>query len=232
MKRFTSILAMALLCGSVAADAYQGVGSHIRRDTDAPRNLRNNDPASAERAANAFARCVADQRGTLARDLLAVPYRDDEQVRRAGRLIGGSEECMDDIGFHLSADGATLIGGMAEHYVRGVYGDDDLSLLEALSDERVAELGLMPRNGFEFLGLCVARRDPNGIRMFVSTEPGSDEEQEALQTIVPNLGPCVPEGETIRMDRRTVRSITAVGLYRVQEAVARGASGELAEAAE
>lgn len=210
---------MSLAVVSVGAEAFQGVGSHIRRSTDAPRNLINNDPESAERAANYFARCVAERRGRLARNLLAMEYRAEDQMRRAERLISGREECMDDIGFQLRADGATIIGGMAEYYVRMADAEAELALVSGLTDERIAELNLAPRNGFEHLGLCVARRDPIAVSAFVSTEPRSEEEGEALQQVVPHLGPCVLDGETVRLDRRTVRSVTAVGLYRALAAL-------------
>ncbi len=213
MRALIALSAIMLLCVPAIAEA-QGVGSHIRRDTDAPRDLDSNDPGVAERAANAFARCTADRRGPLARTLLAMPYRSEEQSDRAGRLLRGTEECMNDIGFQLRADTPTLLGGMAEHYLRVFYDDADLAAVSGLTEESIAELGLTPRNAPEFIGLCAARANPAAIRAFVSTEPASDDEAEALGAVVPLLGPCVPEGETVRLDRRSVRSIAAVGLYR------------------
>jgi hypothetical protein len=201
------------------ATAYQGIGSHIRRDSDTPRNLRNNDPASAERAANAFARCVADNRSRLARGLLELEYRGEQQTERAGRFISGNEGCMREIGFQLRVDAPTLVGGMAEYFVRAVYGRYDYDALQSIAPDAVAGLGLSPRNLFEHIGQCVARRDPQAARSLVLTEPASDAEAEALEPITVQLSACIPADNTVQLSRRSLRSIVAVGLYRTVAAM-------------
>ncbi|MEQ9796312.1 hypothetical protein [Parvibaculum sp.] len=192
----------------------QSVGSHIRRSSDSPRDLRTNDPASVERAANAFARCVADRRSGAARSVLALAYGSEEQGERMQRLVSGGEECMNNIGFLLHVDNARIVGGMAEHFLRAVYSEDDVAAVGSLTSEQMASEELVPRNAFESLGLCVARRTPSGVHGFVTTEVGSDDELAAAQALSSEIGPCVVQGTTLEFSVPMLRSTLATGLYR------------------
>lgn len=211
------ILVAAIAIGAIAMPIVtqaQSVGSHIRRSSDAPRDLRTNDPASVERASNAFARCVADRRGGAARSVLALAYGSEEQGERMQRLVSGGEECMNNIGFQLRADNARIVGGMAEHFLRAVYSDDDVAAVGLLTDDQLVSEEIAPRNAFESLGLCVARRAPESVRAFVTTEVGTEEELAAAQALSSEIGPCVVQGTTLQFSIPMLRSTLAAGLYR------------------
>ncbi|MCA1749641.1 MAG: hypothetical protein ABR601_04065 [Parasphingopyxis sp.] len=209
MTRIATILACSLLVAGAAAEAYQGVGSHIRRSTDAPRNLDSNDTDSAIRAANYLGRCVAESRGSFARELLAMELGGTAQVERAERVVSAGEVCMNDLGFQLRADTVTVAGGMAEYYLLDVYRDEDIAAAAA------GDAGSAPRNGLEHLGRCVARRNAEGVVALIETEPASDDEMGVVRALVSDLGPCVMAGETVGFTPRVIRAVTAVGLYQL-----------------
>lgn len=60
---------------------------------------------------------------------------------------------------------------------------------------------------------CVVYSAPVEADALVRAEPGSEEENAAIQAIIPHLGPCMPNGNEISLSVASVRSIVADGLW-------------------
>jgi hypothetical protein len=60
---------------------------------------------------------------------------------------------------------------------------------------------------------CVVARDPNNADYFYRTPSGSAEEQEAVATLTPSLGPCFPRGAHVQLSPAELRALIAEGLW-------------------
>jgi hypothetical protein len=109
----------------------------------------------------------------------------------------------------------SLAGAIAEAGIRARFTTTDLAPVAALADEDVGRLGLAPRNGHEELAACIARRDPQAVRALVLTEPATPEERVARRAVMAIVGPCVNQGQSLRVDMVGLRAMVAVGLYRL-----------------
>ena len=204
------ILFSVLVAMLAAPLAAQSTGSFIKRNSDAPNDIHSNDPKAAEKAANFFAQCTAELRGSFAHDILAMPYLDKAQTKKIKSTVRGPEECMDRVGFLLKMDDPIFLGGMAEYYIAHIYRSFDLAIL--------SERHSTPRNTPEIFSQCVVRKNPQLVRNFVTAEPASKGETAALKLVVPMLGQCIPIGEKISLDRVALRAMLSVGMYREMDA--------------
>jgi hypothetical protein len=114
-----------------------------------------------------------------------------------------------------------LAGGIAEYFLTNRYRLAEINTVGAMSDEAIASAGLVSRNSYEMLSLCVIRRDPAAARAIVDTRPRSPEERAAFQRLVPNVAPCVPANFEMTFSRSALRALIAAGLYRVAAAINR-----------
>lgn len=219
MIRLSIILAVVTAMIAVPGMS-QTTGSHIRKSSDARTDIHGNDPNAAERAAHFLARCTAELRSPVAKKILALPYLSVEQKKLAKSKVRGSEDCMDRIGFKLKFDYAPLIGGMAEYYVTDIFEDESIELVSGSAQENQSEVSLPARNSLEMFSQCVARKDPKAVKNFISTQPTSEAEKKALQSVIPLLGQCIPAGEKISLDKISLRAMVSFGLYREMAAVA------------
>jgi len=60
---------------------------------------------------------------------------------------------------------------------------------------------------------CVIRADPANGRLFVSGIPGEPQFENALQQLVPQLGPCLPAGLEVRFSKSNLSAYFAEALY-------------------
>ena len=162
-----------------------------------------------------FARCVADQHQKGAMALLALPYLSDEQSNAVGSLVGGNEDCMGSDGVGLRFKPPAIVGGMAEQLIANRYKNANVIRFAGMTDETLDQLSVKPRNYAEDFAQCVVRRDPQKVTQLIQTRPTSDEEAAIVQQLVPHLGPCLVSGQKISLNKPSVRSILAVGLYRM-----------------
>ncbi|GAB5488372.1 MAG: hypothetical protein Pars2KO_19420 [Parasphingorhabdus sp.] len=207
MARIVVIFAIAML---FAVPAFgQGLGSHIKKSRDARTDIHDNDPNAAEKAVHFVGRCFADMRSPIAKKILALPYLEKDQKKMVKSKVSGNggSECMGRVGFKLRFSYPPMIGGMADFYVTDVYSDD---LIDKLAD---APQSVQPRNSIESFSQCVVRKNPRAIKTFVAAPPTSNSEKQALQSVVPLLGSCIPAGEEIKLDRIALRAMLSFGLY-------------------
>lgn len=82
------------------------------------------------------------------------------------------------------------------------------------------------------IGDCVVAADPYAADYFFRTSVQSAEEREAIQQLVPLLGPCIPEGQQIEFAPYTVRIMLGEALWHASRNIspapadAEGAQGE------
>jgi hypothetical protein len=197
----------------------QSTGSHIRKNSDARTDIQDNDPNAAEKAVHFLARCTAELRSPVAKKILALPYLSAEQKKIVKSKVRGSGDCMNRLGFQLRYDFAPLVGGMAEYFVTDIFKDKDIELISEASNADRTVVSPSARNSIEMFSQCVARKDPKAVKSFVSTQPTSDAEKKALQSVIPFLGQCIPEGEKISLDKISLRAMLSFGLFRELAAV-------------
>lgn len=199
----------------LAAAAEPEIGSRIDA---APRGAvtpqEREDQATARRVMRTYAACLLRARPRTAAAVIAAPYGGAEQMAAVRRRVQGFDDCMG-AGMSMAFPPETLAGGIAEAALRARFATADLAAIGALADEDVARLGLTPRNGYEELAACIARRDPGAVRALVLTEPATPEERVARRPIMAIVGPCVNQGQSLRVDMVGLRAIVAVALYRL-----------------
>jgi hypothetical protein len=61
---------------------------------------------------------------------------------------------------------------------------------------------------------CLTGARPEGVRQFVFSKPGSNEEVAALSQLREFMPPCVSTGTTVKTNRNSLRFILADSLYR------------------
>lgn len=52
---------------------------------------------------------------------------------------------------------------------------------------------------------CVVAADPNNADYFYRTPPGSPDEHDAVNTLAPSLGPCLPQGQQLQLTPYSLR---------------------------
>jgi len=63
------------------------------------------------------------------------------------------------------------------------------------------------------MAVCTAEVNPAAVRDLLRTMPDSAEELEAAQSLSPTLGPCLPQGATLKANRQSLRAALAEALY-------------------
>ena len=205
----------AILLLASAASAEPEPGSRIDTNRGSVGGIDNENAETAIRVMNTFGRCVARNRSRRAEEILALPLYSREQGALTRRVIGGEDGCMGAGDRQLSFSPPLLVGAMAEWFVLQRHDSRDLGDISRISDERLGEVGLTPRTGYEDFAICVVRRDAAAVRELIRTRPASDDERGVVSRLSPHLGPCLPEGGSFTFNRPSLRGILAAGLYRV-----------------
>ncbi|HTU12770.1 MAG TPA: hypothetical protein VMG08_17910 [Allosphingosinicella sp.] len=212
-------LAVPLCLAALPVAAQPQIGSRLEDRPGAVRAQRNDDQVTARRVMRTYAACLVRNRSRVASEISAATYGSEDQFRLIRRHLAGADDCMGASGLSMSVNPATLSGALAEVGLETRYASADLAPVTALSDEDIGRLNLTPRNGQEDLGLCVARRAPAAVRAWALTEPGSPEDNAAGRRVVPDVGPCVVQGQSLNANLVGLRAILAAGLYRALSAV-------------
>lgn len=166
------------------------------------------DTAEARLKFRTFTTCLADARPRWARRTLAEPYLSNDQATAAAQALTGQDGCLGHNSQELTFRTSTLIGSLAEHFLRAELARVDF-------DGVVANLArIEPLNVSEDFALCVASRDPSAARDLALSEPGSAAEAQAAQEFRPHLASCMKAGEPLTVDLQSLRSLMATALYR------------------
>jgi hypothetical protein len=221
MKWKASMLLAAVTCAISPASA-QLTGTRLDRNAGAVGSVSNTNRDSAISAANQFGQCIARREAKGVRAALGLPFASPEQKKALDRYIEQFDGCLGaSNAFDIMVTTPTLLAGSAsEYYLNTIYKKTELGFLQSLDDVLIAKTPFAPRNGYEDLALCIVRRDPQAVRALVKTLPISKLEAEAISKLVPFVGPCVPQGMTMKLGRPSLRALVAYGLYRAVSSAA------------
>ena len=212
MKPF---ILLALVLHPASAIAEPETGSRIDTARGSVTTYDIEGEKAAVRVMNKFARCVANRNRARATELLAMPYLSPEQSKRIGAFFGGEDTCLGLGDRELRFKAPVVLGGLAEGLILKSYKKSDVLRFAGMTDEAMEAAGLAPRNVPEDFGQCVVRRDPGLAFDLIGSAPASPGEAAAVGKLTPHLGPCLIEGNTLNLTAMAVRSIIAVGLYRM-----------------
>ncbi len=172
----------------------------------------------AERALESFARCVAETRTPLAREVLEQSLGSPAQgaLIKAG-MPNGSDYCLGSSSVKLVFRPIPFAGGLASYFVTTRYVRYDLPAF--------VRAGTLPvvQGSPERCGLCLVQHDAAGALALIRTRLGGPEEDSAIAALQPALAACVTAGVTLHLDKLAIRSVAAVVLYRYAAAAEAGA---------
>ena len=222
------ILAIAASTTFVASPAMAEPesGSRIDRSPRAVRDVPNDQDNAGRIVLNQYSRCYAADNGDRAADALALVYLSNEQSAAVKNLNRKLANCLGFSVQSLRFKAPGMVGGMAEELVLNRYGDADLTLVAALTEDAMFASSFKPRNDGEDFAQCVARSNPKGAFAVLQTKVGGTEETGAVKALVPTLGSCLVAGSNINLDTESVRIISAVGLYRILSGLAAADAGK------
>jgi hypothetical protein len=169
----------------------------------------------ARRVGNQLAKCVADTRADWADQILDLPFASADQLQQVAGKVKGFDICFATWQFDFKTSPVSLVGGMAENRILKLYKSADVSTFASVSDDQLFASPAAPRNTGEDFAMCLARKDARAVRALIDTVPASEEENAALNKLMPHLSNCIPQGMELKLNKSTVRSYAAFGLYRL-----------------
>ena len=194
-------LAILLALGSPSAD-NQPVAATAAQMQPAP------DSAERRRALRDLVMCVADARPRWARETLSLAYLSEDQARIAADMLRGRDTCLTRAEVDMTFRTSTLIGSLAEHYIRAQTGGNPVAqVTRALNTAR-------PLNASEDFAMCVASRNPAAARELALSEPGSASETRSAERLAAHVPACTNPNEQLTVDVQSLRALVATALYR------------------
>jgi protein TonB len=161
----------------------------------------------ALRRAHAVGACLLTKDRALAERIVDAPPGSEAQAAATKAFNGVRLGCWSKYD-KLTLPPLLLAASIAEHAVEGHF------ILSQPVKLVAPDAAPPPQNGTDGLAQCVARRDPAGAQALLATTPSGADEAVAVARIVPHLSPCVMAGTTLRLNRISIRSLAALGLYR------------------
>ena len=167
-----------------------------------------------------FADCIAARRTNRARALVLSPFDSAEQEKAVDRVTQRVDDACIRSGFGdilMSVRRDMLAGAVARALLNREYRDLAQVINPATADVaaerlRAAQLGVPER-----FGRCVVWNDAAGVHALLKAAPGSRPEAQAIEGLKQDMGMCLEEGHTLRLDRTFVRNIVAISAYRLAQ---------------
>ena len=225
-RRFSAMAAAAVTLTALPAMAQPESGRRIDSTPRAVKGLPGDKDDAGRIVLNQYSRCYAQKYQTRAIDALEYLYLSPEQDKAVAKLNRSMPDCLGHSGLTLRFSAPAMVGGMAEELVLENYGSKNLAAVSALTEDAMFASGFKPRNNGEDFAQCVARSNSAGAYALLQTDVGSEAETKAVKTLVPVLGSCLVTGQNINLNEDTVRSLSAVGLYRILSGLAASNAGK------
>ncbi|MCR2833731.1 hypothetical protein [Parerythrobacter lacustris] len=179
------------------------------------------------------AKCVAQDRPTEVRAYLAATPGSAGEEQAYEVFAEKLRKCMPNVDFSgvgnmQAARGAltmrfehsTLRGALAESMLREgktelmldkiMLGDDGMFVAERFHGERSDTIERVFSLGFAG---CVMGHNAGALEALFQTEPGSDNEKQAIMAMSPSFGQCVMEGQSLKLRAPTLRNQLAEAAY-------------------
>ena len=169
-----------------------------------------------------YYQCMAGLNRPVALKTLDMTFDGEEQRAQMAKLfrpvqwpIDEQEDCHTMLGgVKMRFHNVGVVGGFAEWAIDTYYDADDVARIASLTADDWKTTGLTPRNGSEAFGMCVTQAHGTLVYDLVNSGLETAEESQAIQALVPHLGPCVRDGQEVSFDKTSLRSMLAFGLYR------------------
>lgn len=233
MKRLGLILALSLVLPSAGQaqgndDDFTPLGSRIKRDRQFPTELPhrfgkeqyskvNRDRSKA--MLGQFTQCLYRRSNEASLDLLKktdISFVDFQQIglnqERALRIYGFS----DCLGRVAESNGSGVVlrfapGSLRQWLLQEAYFSRYPESASWVKPGNVIGERVYPLRGnaggdvlVEFAD-CAVQADPYGADYFFRSSPGSGEEKNALNSLIPVLGPCLPQGLKMELSPASLR---------------------------
>ena len=212
---------------ATAVIAFSSAAASAAQDREATRVLSDQHAAQE---LGIYADCVARQRVHDARALALAAYGSNEAVQAADRVTRGIDDNCIQSGFdnvRLAVRPDVLAGAVAEALLRKDYADLPSVVDQAAVDAEAERARAAQLSVAERFGRCIVWNDPAGVQAMLRSPAGSQQERTAMDALKDDMGMCLQEGSTLRLNRPFVRTVAAVAAYRLaQQLQPRGQTAE------
>ena len=163
---------------------------------------------------HAYGQCVANEWPLNVRAALAVDFRDKAYRKTLWNLADKPVRCEGAVmqAGTMGADSLLFAGALAEGMLRR---DGAIADLAAKTAHNPALPNIIARDAGEMLAFCVIRTSPGEVAGMLKADPATDEELAAIRAMAPTLSGCVPANSKSEFTRESLRSLLALGAYRL-----------------
>jgi hypothetical protein len=180
-------------------------------------------------ALQTFADCIVARKNleTDVRSFLRMPA-DSEGQGKAGRTIAKSD-CMTNIvpanatKAEMKMPSPVLRSAIIEALYRRQFADapTNFSALPPINVDSEFDGPASPRDQYlRKIGDCIARRAGPQAQELLLASSGSPAEAAALRKVMPDVGPCVPEGNELSFSKPILRGVIAEAMLKLSAAAA------------
>lgn len=201
---FQAAVAALLICAGFAGPAEAQGGARRTQLADPP-----NEPRDI-RVLHDFSRCAARRWGNRARAILAMDHRTEDYRVRIHRFAREQWPCAPR--GELRFGQMLFAGGMAETLLRERLRSRSLAVSMAPDPARSP---VLPRDRTEQMSLCTVRAVPAQVAALLETEAASAAENAALSALVPEVSRCLARGDSVAVNRVSLRALLALAAYRL-----------------
>jgi hypothetical protein len=216
MKWLALVLGITLFAGSAVQAQIPTSSSEIRSNPAKDANIRG--AIELER----LVRCAVLRREKLARNLLKTRPGSDEQERHIGPFRKVMENCFNGDVPAMYLGNAEVRGTIANQlYLRAYPNAPDFAafahnlvpLPESWTASKLDNYERVQVLGHQFAN-CVVATDPASSDKLLRTGIRSSNERAAFRSLVPILGPCLPNGLKLELDVAWLRAVLAEAMMR------------------
>lgn len=181
---------------------------------------RSRNDEEVLRTAHRLARCQYERRPA---DVIGVLNAlSDADRQKHERRLNQALECKNTMlldgmwveGASIQTPPDVLRGMLAEAALFGLKQDDTLEALPAQASYARDWFAISGRDPVaNEMAVCVAEQNPRGISALLATKAESTEELAAARALSGSLGPCLPQGATLKANRQSLRAALAEALF-------------------
>lgn len=171
------------------------------------------------RAGHQLAQCLYDRRKADVVALLGAVSA--EQARHYGAMLRNGTACRDVTVNTREIEGGSVVA--PDDVFRGMLAEAALQKAGRLPTlEPVTAPAAYQRGWFaattrnpavDEMAVCTVEVNPAAVRELLRTPPETTEELAAVQSLSATLGPCLPQGATLKANRQSLRAALAEAFY-------------------
>lgn len=187
--------------------------------TAAQADFSRSTTADLTRTGHKVAQCLyakrkADVVAALGTSVAGEAQRYHNNLRRSSACAGVTVNTSAVEGVAVDIPQDVMRGMLAEAALANIWKLDALQPLPAQPSYQRDWFGATGRDrAADEMAVCAAEQNPAGIRTLIATTPESGEELSAVQALGATLGPCLPQGATLKANRQSLRAALAEALY-------------------